>query len=53
MLMESTNSLVEGLRTIINDLGYLLQELAKQDLDVQTQHREAYVGSFQNILHSV
>ena len=53
MLMESTNSLVEGLRTIINDLGYLLQELAKQDLAVQTQHREAYVGSFQNILHSV
>ena len=53
MLMESTNSLVEGLRTIINDLSYLLDGLAKQDLNVQTQHKEAYVGSFQHILSSV
>lgn len=53
MLMKSTTSLVEGLRTIINDLGYLLAGLAKQDLSVQTQHKEAYVGTFQNILRSV
>ena len=53
MLMKSTTSLVEGLRTIINDLGYLLAGLAKQDLSVQTQHKETYVGTFQNILRSV
>lgn len=53
MLMKSTASLVEGLRTIINDLGYLLAGLAKQDLSVQTQHKDAYVGTFQNILRSV
>lgn len=53
MLMESANSLVEGLRAIINDLGYLLEGLAKQNLDVQSRRKEAYVGSFSNILHSV
>ena len=53
MLVASTASLVEGLRTMINDLSYLLAGLAKQDLSVQTQHKEAYVGSFQNILRSV
>ncbi|MDE5700104.1 MAG: HAMP domain-containing protein [Lachnospiraceae bacterium] len=53
MLMKSTTSLVEGLRTMINDLSNLLAGLADQDLSVQTQHREAYVGTFQNILRSV
>lgn len=53
MLVRSTTALVEGLRTIIDDLGYLLSGLANQDLSVRTQHGEAYVGSFQDILSSV
>lgn len=53
MLVRSTTSLVEGLRTIIDDLGYLLSGLANQDLSVQTQHEEAYAGSFRDILSFV
>ena len=53
MLVRSTTSLVEGLRTIIDDLGYLLSGLANQDLSVRTQHEEAYVGSFRDILSFV
>lgn len=53
MLAESTASLVEGLRTVINDIGYLLNEMANQNLDVSTKHEEVYVGSFRNILFSM
>ena len=53
MLAESTASLVEGLRTVINDIGYLLNEMANQNLDVHTEHEEVYVGSFRNILLSM
>lgn len=53
MLVRSTTALVEGLRTIIDDLGYLLSAMANQDLSVRTQHEAAYVGSFQDILSSV
>lgn len=53
ILVRSTTSLVEGLRTIINDISYLLTELANQNLNIHTKHEEAYVGSFQNILLSM
>lgn len=53
MLARSTESLVEGLRTVINDIGYLLNEMANQNLDVHTEHEEVYVGSFQDILLSM
>lgn len=53
MLARSTASLVDGLRIVINDIGYLLNEMANKNLDVHTQHEEAYVGSFQNILLSM
>ena len=53
MLAASTSALVEGLSTIITDIGYLLNELANQNLDVRTQHEDVYVGSFRNILLSM
>ena len=53
MLVKSTALLVEGLSTIIKDIRYLLNELANQNLDVYTQHEDAYVGGFQDILHSL
>ncbi len=53
MLVRSTEALVTGLRTVINDISYLLNEMANQNLDVHTKHEEVYVGSFQNILHSM
>ncbi len=53
MLVKSTEMLVEGLRTVIKDISYLLNEMANQNLDVHTAHEEVYVGSFQDILHSM
>lgn len=53
MLAGSTASLVEGLRTVINDIGYLLNEMANQNLDVRTSHEDVYVGSFRSILLSM
>jgi len=53
VLVRSTAALVEGLRIVIGDISYLLNEMANQNLDVHTKHEEAYVGSFQDILHSM
>lgn len=53
MLAESTVFLVEGLRMVINDIGYLLNEIANQNLDIRTEHEDVYVGSFRNILLSM
>lgn len=53
VLVKSTEALVEGLRIVINDISYLLNEMANQNLDVHTEHEEVYVGSFQDILFSM
>lgn len=53
MLAESTAFLVEGLRTVINDIGFLLNEIANQNLNIRTEHEDVYVGSFRNILLSM
>lgn len=53
VLVRSTQELVEGLRIVFGDISFLLNEMANQNLDIRTEHEEAYVGSFQNILHSM
>ncbi len=53
VLVRSTESLVEGLRTVISDISYLLNEMANQNLNVRTKHEEVYVGSFRDILLSM
>ena len=52
-LTRSTAEMVTGLNTIINDIRYLLTEIANQNLDIQSAHRDAYVGGFQSILVSM
>ena len=52
-LTRSTAAMVEGLNTIINDIGYLLSEMANKNFDIQSPHRDAYVGGFQSILLSM
>ncbi len=52
-LTRSTAEMVEGLNDIINDIGYILTEMANQNLDVRSRHSEAYVGDFQSILSSM
>ncbi|MDE7029579.1 MAG: methyl-accepting chemotaxis protein [Lachnospiraceae bacterium] len=53
MLARSTASLVEGLSTVINDISYLLNEMANQNLNIRTEHEDVYVGSFRDILLSM
>ena len=52
-LTRSTAEMVAGLNTIINDIEYLLNEMANQNFDIQSSHREAYVGGYQSILLSM
>ncbi len=52
-LTQSTADMVTGLNTIINDISYLLTEMANKNFDIQSSHRDAYVGEFQNILLSM
>ena len=52
-LTRSTAEMVSGLNTIINDIGYLLTEMANQNLDIRSSRRDAYVGKFQSILLSM
>ena len=52
-LTRSTAAMVEGLNTIIHDIGYLLNEMANKNFNIQSLHRDAYVGGFQSILLSM
>nr|WP_326126003.1 methyl-accepting chemotaxis protein [uncultured Oscillibacter sp.] len=52
-LTRSTAEMVTGLNTIINDIGYLLTQMANKNFDIQSPHRDAYVGDFQSILLSM
>lgn len=52
-LTRSTAELVAGLNTIISDIDYLLNAMANKDFDIQSSHRDAYVGGFQSILESM
>ena len=49
----ATAEMVSGLNTIINDISYLLTEMAGKNFDIRSSHRDAYVGEFQNILLSM
>lgn len=52
-LTRSTADMVTGLNTIIHDIGYLLNEMANKNFDIQSSHREDYVGGFKSILLSM
>ena len=52
-LTRATAAMVAGLNTIIDDIGYLLSEMANKNFNIQSPHRDAYVGGFQSILLSM
>lgn len=52
-LTRSTGEMVAGLNTIIHDIDHLLNQMANQNFDIVSAHREAYVGDFQSILESM
>ena len=52
-LTRSTAEMVSALNTIINDIAYLLNEMANANFDIRSPHRDTYVGGFQTILLSM
>ncbi len=52
-LTRSTAELVMGLNAILRDIDYLLTEMSRQNFDIHSAHRDAYVGSFQGILQAM
>ena len=52
-LTRSTAEMVMGLNTVINDIRYLLTEMANKNFDIRSAHPDAYVGGFQSILFSM
>ncbi len=52
-LTRSTADMVSGLNTIINDISYLLNQMSNKNFDIQSLHRDAYVGSYSSILQSM
>jgi len=52
-LTRATAAMVAGLNTIIDDIDSLLNEMANKNFDIQSSHRDAYVGGFQSILLSM
>lgn len=52
-LSDRIRYFTESLKSIINDEGYLLGEMAKGNFRVSTRARDRYVGEFQAILSSM
>lgn len=52
-LSEKMRSLMETLKTIISDEGYLLSEMAKGNFNVKSKVRNIYTGEFSKVLASL
>ncbi|HJB99443.1 MAG TPA: HAMP domain-containing protein [Candidatus Flavonifractor merdavium] len=52
-LSEATGQIVHVLQGIIQDIGYLLGEMSRGNLNVRSQHRELYVGDMEAVLTTV
>ncbi len=53
LLVSATNQIVYVLRGIIEDLGYLLQEMSQGNLNVRSQNSALYVGDMSGVLSSL
>jgi len=53
ILAESTTGIVDGLRSIIEDIKYLLGSMAKGDLTVISPIHDKYIGDYAEILQSL
>ena len=52
-LADATASIVEDMRQVIGDVGFLLGDMAKGNFNVRSQAPEAYRGDFKSILTSL
>ncbi len=53
MVYNATVKITDNLRTIVNDQGNILSEIAKGNLNVSSENPEAYVGGFAPLLGSL
>ena len=52
-LTVSTQKIVENLRNLIGDIGYLLSEMAAGNFDVRSRDYNYYIGDYENLLQNV
>ena len=52
-LADSMRKLSTRTNAVVGDIDYILSEIAQGNLDVHTQQREMYAGTFENILDSM
>ncbi|HWP51677.1 MAG TPA: methyl-accepting chemotaxis protein, partial [Clostridia bacterium] len=53
ILSESFRKMAGNLKVIINDIGYLLGEMAQGNFDIRARSEEIYVGEYHEILLSM
>ncbi len=53
MVYQATYKITNNFRTIVNDQGKILSEIAQGNLNVESEHPEAYVGGFKPLLESL
>ena len=53
MVYDATVKITNNFRTIVNDQGNILSEIAKGNLNVESEHPDAYVGGFAPLLESL
>ena len=53
ILAENMRRMITTLKTIINDLDYLMSKMADGDFAIKTKTEESYIGNFENLLLSI
>ncbi|MBE6748617.1 MAG: HAMP domain-containing protein [Ruminococcaceae bacterium] len=53
MVYAATLKITNNLKTIVNDQGNILSEIAQGNLNVESEHPDAYVGGFKPLLESL
>lgn len=52
-MVREANGMAQNLRTLIEDLSYLLDEMSNGNFDIKTRAEERYVGDFQTLLLAI
>ncbi len=53
MVYQATFKITNNFRTIVNDQSKILSEIAQGNLNVESEHPEAYIGGFKPLLESL
>lgn len=53
ILSQATESIVQGMRDMIGDVDYTLQNMADSNFNVESKIPESYIGDFEGILRAI